>query len=93
MRIEAQPDAIGAAGSRQAMVGDRLVELSGRLTSATSGADAAGDAAVVEAMTGAIQSWQASLAMISDSVAAIGTNLSGASSAYTAVDESAIPAG
>jgi hypothetical protein len=44
-------------------------------------------------MTGAIQSWQASLAMLAQSVEGVGANLAGAGEAYTVVDESAIPAG
>ena len=41
-------------------------------------------------MTGAVQSWQASLAMIAQSVGGIGANLGGAR-IYTYVDETAIP--
>jgi hypothetical protein len=43
-------------------------------------------------MSGAVQSWQASLAMAAHSVGAIGSNLSSASIAYLTVDEHAIPA-
>jgi hypothetical protein len=44
-------------------------------------------------MTGAVQSWQASLALVAESVRGIGTNLSSAAVIYTYVDETAIPAG
>ena len=81
------------AGTRQSDIAGQLTELSGRLTTAADAASAAGDPAVEEAMTGAVQSWQASLAMVSHSVGAIGSNLGSASIAYLTVDESAIPAG
>ena len=85
--MEVQTGALTDAGARQAEIAGQLTELSGRLTTA------AGDPAVEEAMTGAVQSWQASLAMVSHSVASIGSNLGSASIAYLTVDESAIPAG
>ena len=44
-------------------------------------------------MSGAVQSWQASLAMTAHSVGGLGSNLDSASIAYLTVDESAIPAG
>jgi hypothetical protein len=44
-------------------------------------------------MTGAVQSWQASLALVAESVRGIGTNLSSAAGIYTYVDETAILAG
>jgi hypothetical protein len=93
MRMEVQPGALTDAGSRQSDIAGQLTELSGRLTTTADAASAAGDPAVEEAMTGAVQSWQASLAMVSHSVGAIGANLDGASIAYLTVDESAIPAG
>ena len=93
MRMEAQPEALSGAGSRQAGIADNIVELSGRLTAAADGASGAGDPALAEAMTGAVQSWQASLSLVSDSVRGIATNLSGAANVYAYVDESAIPAG
>jgi hypothetical protein len=93
MRLEAQPEALASAGSTQSGIAAQLQELSGRLTTAADGASAAGTPALVEAMTGAIQSWQASLAMVAESVGGVGANLGGAAEAYTIVDESAIPAG
>ena len=93
MRIAAQPSSLSSAGSQQAGIADEIVELSARLTSATSAASGAGDPGLAEAITGAVQSWQASLAIIGDSVGGIGQNLSGAGSAYAIVDESAIAAG
>jgi hypothetical protein len=93
MRMEAQPEALASAGSRQSAIAAQLQELSGRLTAAADGASAAGTPALAEAMTGAIQSWQASLAMVAGSVGGVATNLGGAAEAYTIVDETAIPAG
>lgn len=91
--MEVQPGALTDAGTRQSEIAGHLTELSGRLTTAADAASAAGDPAVEEAMTGAVQSWQASLAMVSHSVGSIGSNLGSASIAYLTVDESAIPAG
>jgi hypothetical protein len=93
MRMEAQPGALSSAGARQSDIAATLLELSGRLTSAAEGAAGAGDPALAEAMTGAVQSWQASLAMVADSVGGTAASLGGAATAYTVVDESAIPAG
>jgi hypothetical protein len=93
MLIEARPDELSRAGGTQTELAGRLVEISGRLTGAMSGSSGAGDPALSEAVASAIQSWQASLAMLSDSVGGIGANLSGASTAYSVTDESAIPAG
>jgi hypothetical protein len=93
MRMEVQTGALTDAGSRQIGIAGQLTELSGRLTTAADAASAAGDPAVEEAMTGAVQSWQASLAMASHSVSSIGSNLDSASIAYLTVDESSIPAG
>jgi hypothetical protein len=93
MRMEAQPEALSSAGSRQSGIANDIVELSGRLTTAAEGASGAGDPALQEAMTGAVQSWQASLALVAESVRGIGTNLSSAAVIYTYVDETAIPAG
>jgi hypothetical protein len=93
MRMEAQPEALSGAGTRQTGIADNIVELSGRLTAAADGASGAGDPALEEAMTGAVQSWQASLALVADSVRGIGANLSSAAGIYTYVDENAIPAG
>jgi hypothetical protein len=93
MRMEAQPEALSGAGTRQTGIADNIVELSGRLTAAADGASGAGDPALEEAMTGAVQSWQASLALVADSVRGIGANLSSAAGVYTYVDETAIPAG
>jgi len=93
MRMEVQPGALTDAGTRQSEIAGQLTELSGRLTTAADAASAAGDPAVEEAMTGAVQSWQASLVMVSHSVGSVGSNLGSASIAYLTVDESAIPAG
>ena len=93
MRMEAQPDALSSAGSTQSGIAADITELSGRMTTAAEGASAAGDPALAEAITGAVQSWQASLAMVADSVGATGRNLSAAAGIYTYVDETAIPAG
>jgi hypothetical protein len=93
MRMEVQPGALTDAGSRQSDIAATLTELSGRLTTAADAASAAGDPALEEAMSGAVQSWQASLAMAAHSVGAIGSNLNSASIAYLTVDEHAIPAG
>jgi hypothetical protein len=93
MRMEVQPGALTDAGTRQADIAATLTELSGCLTTAADAASAAGDPALEEAMSGAVQSWQASLAMAAHSVGAIGSNLNSASIAYLTVDESAIPAG
>jgi hypothetical protein len=93
MRMEAQPEALSGAGARQAGIAENIFELSGRMTTAAEGASGAGDPALAEAMTGAVQSWQASLAMVAESVGGIARNLSGAAHVYTVVDESVIPAG
>jgi hypothetical protein len=93
MRTEAQPEALSGAGSTQSGIAADIVELSGRMTTAAEGASAAGDPALAEAITGAVQSWQASLAMVADSVGATGRNLGAAAGIYTYVDETAIPAG
>lgn len=93
MRMEAQTDSLSHAGTTQAGIAANIVELSGRMTTATEGASAAGDPALAEAITGAIQSWQASLGMVADSVGGTATNLSSAAGIYTYVDETAIPAG
>ena len=93
MRMEAQPEALSGAGSRQSGIADTILELSGRMTAAAEGASGAGDPALSEAMTGAVQSWQASLAMAAESVSGIGANLTAAAGVYTYVDETAIPAG
>jgi len=93
MRMEALPEAISQAGSRQSGIAETLTELSGRMTNAAEGASGAGDPALAEAMTGAVQSWQASLAMVAESVSGTGRNLSAAAGIYTYVDETAIPAG
>jgi hypothetical protein len=69
------------------------VELSGRLTAAAGAASGAGEPALQEAMTGAVQSWQASLALVAESVHGLGANLVAASRVYAYVDETAIPAG
>src|ERR1044072_8060347 len=73
MRMEVQPGALTDAGTRQSEIAGQLTELSGRLTTAADAASAAGDPAVEEAMTGAVQSWQASLGMVSHSVGSIGS--------------------
>jgi hypothetical protein len=93
MRMEAQTEALSGAGSRQSGIADSIVELSGRLTSAADAASGAGDPALQEAMAGAVQSWQASLALVSESVHGLGANLVAASHIYAYVDETAIPAG
>ena len=93
MRMEVQPGALSTAGSRQSQIAAQLTELSGRLTTAADASSAAGDGALEEAMSGAVQSWQASLAMTAHSVGGLGSNLNSASIAYLTVDESAIPAG
>jgi phage-related minor tail protein len=93
MRMEAQTDSLSHAGTTQASIADNIVELSGRLTAAAEGASGAGDPALQEAMTGAVQSWQASLALVAESVHGLGANLVAASHVYTVVDETAIPAG
>ena len=43
------------------------------MTAAAEGASGAGDPALAEAMTGAVQSWQTSLAMVAESVGGIAT--------------------
>lgn len=93
MRMEVQPGTLTAAGTRQSDIAATLTELSGRLTTAADAASAAGDPALEEAMSGAVQSWQASLALTARSVAGTGSNLESAAVAYLNVDESAIPAG
>jgi hypothetical protein len=93
MRMEAQPGALSDAGTRQSDIAATFTELSGRLTTAADASSAAGDPALEEAMSGAVQSWQASLAMAAHSVGGVASNLNGASIAYLTVDESAIPAG
>jgi Excreted virulence factor EspC, type VII ESX diderm len=93
MLIEVEPSALGAAGGSQAELAGRLTEISSRLTSAMSGSSGAGDPGLADAMAGTVQSWQASLAMLSDSVGGLAAGLSGASTAYSVTDESAIPAG
>jgi hypothetical protein len=93
MLIEVQPSALGAASGSQAELAGRLTEISGRLTAAMSGASGAGDPGLADAMAATVQSWQASLAMLADSVGGMAANLSGASTAYSVTDESAIPAG
>jgi hypothetical protein len=93
MRMEVQPGALSDAGTRQSDIAATLTELSGRLTTAADASSAAGDPALEEAMSGAVQSWQASLAMAAHSVGGVASNLNGASIAYLTVDESAIPAG
>lgn len=92
-RIEAQPAALSGAGGRQADLAGRIGELSGRLASSSSASGAAGDPAASEAISGFLSSWQASLALLSDSVAGLGSNLTAASGAYSGTDEGAIPAG
>ena len=93
MRMEAQTEALSGAGTRQSGIADNIVELSGRLTAAADAASGAGDPALQEAMTGAVQSWQASLSIAALSVSGIGSNLTSSAVAYLNVDESAIPAG
>ena len=91
--MEVQPGTLTAAGTRQSEIAATLTELSGRLTTAADASSAAGDPALEEAMCGAVQSWQASLALTARSVAGTGSNLESAAVAYLNVDESAIPAG
>jgi hypothetical protein len=93
MRMEAQTEALSGAGSRQSGIADNIAELSSRLTAAADAASGAGEPALQEAMTGAVQSWQASLALVSESVHGLGANLVAASHIYAYVDETAIPAG
>jgi hypothetical protein len=93
MRMEVQTTGLADAGVRQSDIATTLHELSGRLTTAADASSAAGDPALEEAMHGAVQSWQASLAMVAHSVGAIGSNLNSASIAYLTVDQDAIPAG
>ena len=93
MRMEAQTEALSGAGSRQSGIADNIAELSGRLTAAADAASGAGEPALQEAMTGAVQSWQASLALVAESVHGLGANLVAASHVYVYVDETAIPAG
>ena len=93
MRMEAQTEALSGAGTRQSGIADNIVELSGRLTAAGDAASGAGEPALQEAMTGAVQSWQASLALVAESVHGLGANLVAASHVYAYVDETAIPAG
>jgi len=94
MRIEADAGAISSAGARQSQIATAITNVSTDLTSAAeSGAAGAGTPGLAEAITGAVQSWQGSLAMLSTSVAGIGRNLSGSATAYQVVDETAIPAG
>jgi hypothetical protein len=93
MRMEVQPGALTDAGSRQSEIAATLTELSGRLTTAAGASSAAGDPALEEAMSGAVQSWQASLVVTAQSVSGLGSNLASAAVAYMNTDESAIPAG
>jgi hypothetical protein len=93
MRMEVQPGALTDAGNRQSEIAAMLTELSGRLTTAADAASAAGDPALEEAMSTAVQSWQASLSMTAQSVSGLGSNLTSSAVAYLNVDESAIPAG
>ena len=91
--MEVQPGTLTTAGTRQSDIAATLTKLSGRLTTAADASSAAGDPALEEAMSGAVQSWQASLALTARSVAGPGSNLESAAVAYLSVDESAIPAG
>jgi hypothetical protein len=94
MRIAADASTISAAGLKQLQIGSTVASLSADLTAAAEGgASGAGDPGLAEAITGAVQSWQASFAMIGDSISGLGDNLGGAATAYTVVDETAIPAG
>ncbi len=93
MRMEAHTEALSGAGTRQSGIADNIAELSGRLTAAGDAASGAGEPALQEAMTGAVQSWQASLALVAESVHGLGANLVAASHVYAYVDETAIPAG
>jgi hypothetical protein len=93
MLIEVQPSALTEAGGSQTDLSVRLTEISSRLTAAMSGSSGAGDPGLADAVAGTVQSWQASLAMLADSVGGLAANLSGASTAYSVTDESAIPAG
>ena len=93
MRMEVQTTGLTDAGVRQSDIATTLSELSGRLTTAADASSAAGDPALEEAISGAVQSWQASLALAARSVAGTGSNLTSASIAYLTVDEDAIPAG
>jgi hypothetical protein len=93
MRMEVQTTGLTDAGVRQSDIATTLHELSGRLTTAADASSAAGDPALEEAMHGAVQSWQASLAMAAHSVSGIASNLNSASIAYLTVDQDAIPAG
>jgi hypothetical protein len=93
MRMEVQTGSLTDAGTRQSEIAATLSELSGRLTTAADASSAAGDPALEEAISGAVQSWQASLALAARSVAGTGSNLTSASIAYLTVDEDAIPAG
>ena len=92
-RIEAQPEALGAAGGSQSQLAARLAELAGRLEAAgASGAAAAGEPAAAQAISDGCASWSASLLMVADSVGGLATNLTAAGSAYRGTDASAIPA-
>ena len=94
MRVEAQPQALSAAGGDQRALAARMLELAGRLEAAAAGgAGAAGEAPAAQAIADFGASWSASLAMLADSVGGLGDNLQAASSAYTQTDASAIPAG
>jgi hypothetical protein len=93
MRMEVQTTGLTDAGVRQSDIATTLHELSGRLTTAADASSAAGDPALEEAISGAVQSWQASLALAARSVAGTGSNLTSASIAYLTVDQDAIPAG
>jgi len=90
-RIEAQPDALSGAGARQSELAGRLSELAERLTGASSAACAAGDPDLSGAISDSVLSWQASLALLSQSVGGLATNLTAASGAYTETDAGAIP--
>jgi len=92
-RIEAQPEVLGGAGARQAELAGRLSELSEGLTGASAAACAAGDPALSGAISDSIGSWQASLALLADSVGGLATNLTAASGAYEQTDAAAIPTG
>jgi cytochrome c1 len=91
-RIEADPGALGAAGSEQATLAAEIVEVSAELGAAAGAImGAAGSSYAASAMEGCALGWTASLELLSDSVNGYAGNLDAAGRAYEGTDRGAMP--
>jgi hypothetical protein len=93
VRIEVEAAALDAESAGQSQLAAQIRELTGELGRASAAACAAGDPGLSGAIDDCLAAWSHSLAMLASSVEGLGTNLGGASGAYTGTDLGAMPPG